>query len=221
MTYEHSFLKISAIGQLSNTEEIFATSFHAGYENNSISAPEWEALTPTVLNDIADAFGAFWSSNEARVPAPWILQTVKVAALNLEGKYIFEPKQVNGLNINGARVGQPFAAQLSLASTIVSGKWRDPGKYNRMYIPTIAVANPTSSLSETEQTGYLNAFKGMINDMNDALSTINPNVKVIVASNTSSGGSALYAKSVRVGRVIDTQRRRRNKLPENYAESAL
>lgn len=216
MPYLRSFYKISFTGRLGTTEEIFNTSLHASTFTDNLAYEDWDKLTPTVLDDIYDAFGAFWSNGGARIPSQWILESVKVAWININGEYITAPKEVQGQTLPGGSTGYGYAPQLALACTLVSNKWKDPGKYNRMYIPTIGHTNADGRFTTGERDAVQEPFTTMIQDMNDALSPIHPDIAVAVVSNNNLGGYTGKAVSTMVGRVIDTQRRRRNKLVEDY-----
>lgn len=219
--YNKSFYKLSFSGSLVQTEEIFTTAIHLTTQSGTLTPVEWNALTDGRVARAFQAFADFWAKPAALVPFPWLLETVKVAWIGTDGKYINEPKEQLFPPINGAMGDARYAAQLALATNVVSDKWKDPGKYNRMYIPTVGQVADGGTLNSTQQQAYLEAFIIFINEINEIFSEVNPSLVVSVMSSTSSGGFSQPAVAARVGRVIDTQRRRRNKLVENYLDLPL
>lgn len=122
-----------------------------------------------------------------------------------------------------AGTGNPMPLQCSVVLSLYG---YDPAQYatqrdrkrGRMYLPT-----PTGSsldgegtISEARQDEYLASFgawwaalQGVI-----TLGLLDFNMQPVIASRA--GQFTTDAKWLRVGRVIDTQRRRRNALPERY-----
>lgn len=221
MVYPSRFVKLSFTGSLVGTDEIFSTALHLALPNADFSTAAWAQIDTAKLTAAFNAFATFWANPASLVPFPWLLEGVKAAYLDEEGKYLTDPKEEVFAPVNGSQGNVRFAAQLSLATATVSSKRKDPGKYNRMFIPTVAQVNPDSSLTTDQQTAYLAAFRTFINEINNIFSTLNSPPVVSVLSNNRFGGSKLPAVDVRVGTVIDTQRRRWNKLPENYLQISL
>jgi hypothetical protein len=87
----------------------------------------------------------------------------------------------------------------------------------RMYLPPVSVAqvDPDGQLTSASAGNIADALKRFFDAMNDGLSLGN----VAVFSKTL--GTLTDVTQVRVGRVVDAQRRRRNKIPESYSFRTL
>lgn len=221
MAYKFNFVRVTAIGKLGNTEEIFSFGFHLSKLNANITEEEWNASAGGISN-VADAIREFWVEPFNGIPNQWYLTSVKAALIATTGKYetfavphefIFETP-VPGPDVNGS------APQLAAVVTLNSAKPRDPGRYNRFYVPTrtatdanYVINNQTQqSLADTAVTMLL----GIENVFNNNIPAITP--AVVSASGS---GHTNYVSQVRVGNIIDTQRRRRNKLQETYVIEQL
>jgi hypothetical protein len=86
-----------------------------------------------------------------------------------------------------------------------------------MYLPPVSVAqvDPDGQLTSASAGNIADALKRFFDAMNDGLSLGN----VAVFSKTL--GTLTDVTQVRVGRVVDAQRRRRNKIPESYSFRTL
>lgn len=221
MAYKYNFIKITALGQLAGTDEIFSFGLHFGSSINDVTSNEYTAFTSSI-DEIAELVRQFWVEPFNGIPNQWQLTSVKMALIATNGKYetwaapeefIFDVP-ISGPDVNGS------APQLAAVVTLQSQKPRDPGKYNRFYVPTRSSGEPRYAIGNQTQQSLADSTVTMIDGIADLLRAdkINMNSTVVSASGT---GFALPTQRVKVGSVIDTQRRRRNKLPENYVYSDL
>ena len=119
------------------------------------------------------------------------------------------------------RLNWAYAPQLSTVFTFDSGKFKDPGKYGRMYIPTVGIAQNLNSVRPIADTTPMSVnFQTLINGINTITTTIGANLKVVVMSNKGSGITR-PVELIKVGNVVDTQRRRRNQLVESYVQQTI
>jgi hypothetical protein len=112
---------------------------------------------------------------------------------------------------------------------MTSSKARGVASKGRMYLPGIvAPVQPTGTFLTASQTTIATAFKAFLNNVN----SLPENNVVVLASHGSinkdgtprAGGSApqnLAVQGVKIGNVYDTQRRRRNGIPEVYVSQQL
>lgn len=99
----------------------------------------------------------------------------------------------------------------------------------RIYPPPVTVDALTSyGVVDSSFAGdYMDQGKALIEGLSySATAGTGPHVRSVVTGPSSSGGWAPYTHyatilGIRVGLVVDTQRRRRNKLPEGYLEEAV
>lgn len=120
-------------------------------------------------------------------------------------------------------------------STVLSLYVRDPGAFQgahpgrirgRVYLPTphAGLLTNAGGLDPTAATDQLSDWQGWYDDITGVISLAGGDfhiVPVVRSLGGKSGPSAEDAAPVtwfRMGHVIDTQRRRRNKLPESYAD---
>lgn len=105
-----------------------------------------------------------------------------------------------------------------------------PGRIRgRVYLPTPGTGALTSTgrLSSTVTTDWLDDWQGWYDDITGAISLAGGDfhiVPVVRSLGGKSGSSAAQANDVtwfRLGSLVDTQRRRRNKLVENYVDHEI
>lgn len=221
MVYRAPFIKVSALGSLIGTEEIFSFGFHISNVGTTGSVAELEEVQEST-QQIAEAIGTFFGGANNAVPNKWQLDSVKLAIIGVDGKYIettAPTEYVFPTPIVGA-ANQATAAQLSAVVTLVSSKYKDPGKYNRFYVPTVGTSQAGLVMEEFRPEYLATGTVAMIEAVNEITTAVSPTLEVAVVSNKGAGYT-LRVENVRVGNVIDTQRRRRNKLTETYFEAPV
>jgi hypothetical protein len=225
MAYSGQFLKITWGFTVSNSDEIADTSMHL------TTAPGWtgaqaalEDLTAADLDDLTIAYRDFMQASQTLAWAGYSnLTSTKVAAIGTNGKYITDPKidETAIGTIKGTSGG--IVPQSTVVLSLRSGFTLGGGNYGRMYLPhcSFAIPNndPRASAADaaalaTAGAGFLNNVSGILNDSIDA--TVFP---AIMSQTTPPTGKGVT--QVAVGRVVDTQRRRRNRLSEEYQFHAL
>lgn len=189
----------------------------------------WNGSAPYVLN--TDAFKA---------PTTHRLTEVKVAPIDVNGEYVagqssashfFSPAVAGGF--------APVAGQLpqaTFAVTLLTAKPRGYASHGRIYLPpTTLMATASDGKVSGTDAGIIGAsIKRLINAIN--AETLVTNVAVFsrgkgVPSYNSAKNRIEYTypnqgyvenvTSVGVGRLVDTQRRRRNRLVESRTDIAL
>ena len=123
-----------------------------------------------LLPDIATAFSGFFSAFNNRVPGGAVLTSAKAALIGRDGKYAGAPVEIQ-LNVTGG-INDAYSPQDAIVVTMVSGKWKDPGKYNRCYIPTVGNSNLGGwRLTEGEQNVIATNFAAYLDDVNEVMAT--------------------------------------------------
>lgn len=227
MTYTGTHVKYTFSGYLKATDEVFSTSLKVNdFNNGYIIGPTLveDLLDPAFVEDIGDLFSTFWATESSLIPSDFIFTTTKAAVIAADGKYdtgYADPvTEVNAWNTPGG-LTWAYAPQLSTVFTFDSGKFKDPGKYGRMYIPTVGLAQNLNSVRPIADTTPMSVnFQTLINGINSLTTTINGDLKVVVMSNKGTGITRAV-ESIKVGNVIDTQRRRRNQLIESYVVQSI
>lgn len=221
MAYKFPYIKLSWNWVIPGTDEIGTSG--VSLINSILDAPPagWFGYQASQIDEYANVVADFWSSDLNLVPRNLTLTSVKMALIGTDGKYLTEaveyPITAVGFPIRG------YAPQIAIVSTLSSEKFKDPGKYSRFYTPSIVNNdNNTYCLDPGAQANYLTALTEFIEGINAVGSGTGENetAKVGVVSPKGSG-SSLYVTEVKVGRLYDTQRRRRNRLSENYVEGPI
>lgn len=220
MAYAQPHVKLTANGVLTSTEEIFSFGFKLATAGAQWNMDIWQSLVDNP-DDIVSAVTAFFQDPDGYIPETWALQTVKLALIGTDGKYMTAPIEVvfNPTLPGGANATlYGYAPQLSTVITLISSKFRDPGRYNRFYIPSVAIATASGKMDPIRQTQIATRAQEFIDNVNEAAQDIDPTFKICIVSQGNATTAPLqpYAEELSVGQVLDTQRRRRNKLAENY-----
>jgi hypothetical protein len=107
---------------------------------------------------------------------------------------------------------KPFA-QLTICISLTTSARRGPASQGRFFMPLPAVgANAAGHINAASLTALVGTTTTMIENINALLG----NGSGWAVSVLSDLGAARHVTGVRVGSVMDTQRRRRNKIPEEY-----
>lgn len=217
MSYLEPFVRLTFGGTLADDQEIWSCNLHIANTGETTHTPtEFFDLVSAVLPDLGSELETYVSSTNALVPSGVKLNYVKIALIGTDGLYMGAPYEIPLDAIGHASGG--YLPQGALTNTMYSSKYKDPGKYNRFYLP---IAAPTGAgeykLSSGLQSAYAENLWGFVTALNDALIDAPDSFigTVSVISNSSTGYSAPVV-GVMVGQIIDTQRRRRNKLNEVY-----
>ena len=146
---------------------------------------------------------------------------ISFAMINTDGKYIGEAKTYYFAGVPGGysspeSVGAFTSAAVSFKSVIARG----PSANGRIYPPANSQFASLFNIPSARQTTLANAYAALIGDINDiATSGAIP----VVVGNVSQArnGSQSGIVTVRVGNVMDVQRRRKNQIRESYVETGI
>lgn len=216
--------RVTAIGHLG---AIDADQFSYGFNmkgqqpganwNNETGRAEWLR--------VADLLRDFHIAAATQISNKAVLTKVKVAQISAGvgglggpgGKYIGTSEEYAYNAPGGAAGGLDFILpQSALAVSLVTGLNTPRGR-GRFYIPMpVVTVQPNDefriALANAESTrGTLAALITAVNDWPGVDALNSPEVHVV-----SSWGISTRVSGVRVGRIVDTIRSRRNKLAENY-----
>lgn len=228
MAYDRQQLLVSWLFRDISSAEIAVTSLHyssvtppyasagADLDSMDLSLGGGQDLIDEMESFIGLA-NLFWANYSQ-------LWAVKIAALGLDGLYITEPKTFETpLPIVGTST--TTLPQSTVVLSLRSGSSLGSANNGRMYLPhTRLVLNTNSSSSTVGNTAavltqaqlFENAVTATINDLAASASILRP----FIMSNQAPKPSKAVA-GFRVGTVTDTQRRRRNDIPEVYSSGAV
>lgn len=162
---------------------------------------------------MADDFWTSWNTNMmplTELGAAVSLEYTKVSAIDATGHVVGAVMRHDEHDQAGGTTYQlPFQC-----ATVVSLRTglRGPSKRGRFYVPTTNIPSDYTN-GETSGTHALNVLGGAVQVLQDLAAYGGGVDKIIVAS---SKGYNTPVNAVTVGRVVDTQRRRRRSLTEDY-----
>lgn len=206
MVYSAPFVRVVMSGSTFPLE-----SFSVGL-NLIASGGVARAPTDTELDAIVTACSAWFSSGGAKVASLVKLRTVKANLIAVTGKYA--NPSVTLLRdlvtpVSGGNMGV-CAPQLTTVLTFTTGAQRGAASKGRMFPPLCAPGlQEDGRLSVAVCQEMANAGAILVNSLNLCM----PGHAVGIVSDVGVGQQR-SVKGVQVGRVIDTQRRRRRSMPE-------
>ena len=221
MVYVNEHIRLSWGGTTASGNEIWSTGIALGQYGAITNPLDWFDAASLNILEYGDAISVLVGSPGSRVPAGVTLNWCKMALIGLDGKYMTEAVEIpltGGGNVNAA-----YSPQDAVKITYQSEVWKDPGKYNGFYLPTVGpVGTNEWKFSTQEQNALVAAAVLFADQVNEAgvPDVGQPGTQMVVVSNTREGSESVPI-AVRVGAIVDTQRRRRNKLQENYVTSPL
>lgn len=229
MPYAHNIKRVTISGTSFLGAEQWSTGFYIGAVNADVSNP-----TQAFADAVRTAWTTFFTSAGAGIGNLWKTDQIKVAQVGTDGKthpdnVLYAPY---GTAITGPTAGTVYPAQISLVASLENSGARGLAAKGRMYLPGVThVVQSNGQISTANVTSTVTALKAFIDAVNAAAPT---GEKVILASqgrrtkNPDGTYSVVPGTSVnsvvnrvRVGSVLDTQRRRRNQLVEAYQSAAI
>lgn len=220
MAYPYTFWKLTFGGDLLDTEEEWACGFHIARESSDLNQADLAGLGEASITSIANRISNFYKNSGSKTPFNMRLRWVKIAAIGTNGKYLGAPAEfIFDIPQNGSSSAD-FVPSTATVITLTANKFKDPGKYNRFYLPTVPGTDATHYKKTTEETDSLaeNAAD-MVQYINAETLGIFSGVKVRAVSQRTDIYRAI--ETIRVGNIVDVQRRRRNALIEQYSEHGV
>lgn len=174
---------------------------------------------------IKDAVLAFHQRPATLISNVAHLEFVKFNKIGLDGKYMDPTTSVHyyPAGTTGSGTGQQPANQVTLAITLLTGVSRGPAHMGRFYIPLpIAPVGNDGLISLGVADGIRDSARTFLEDLSnmpgvDSLGS----PSVVVMSRKAGAPRTRQVTGVKVGRVLDTQRRRRRSLPESYESTVV
>jgi len=163
----------------------------------------------------SSAIKAFHADVAARISSAAKLTFVKLNMINTAGHYASDSTYEDIFTaINGGLTPtNPIANQLALAITLTTAVERGRAAKGRFYLPLPAMVLGSDGLVQTVDR---DAVKTRALTMVNAISAVSANYDVAVFSRKQGSPTHRVVTGVQVGRVLDTQRRRRRSLLEAY-----
>jgi hypothetical protein len=142
------------------------------------------------------------------------LSFVKLNAIDVDGTYAIDTTtQTVVADVGGGFSVPVYPNQVAIAVTLETGFSRGPAHRGRFYVPMPCIAVDANGVISTTNRDSL---KEGVDTLLAALNAVRSDYKVAVFSRKRLAPSHRLVTGCHVGRVLDTQRRRRNKLVEAY-----
>ena len=187
--------------------------------------------TPGVLPSPNEANLADWyedtvtpvhTSSATSISQAAVLKWAKAARIGTDGKYVSEPVVHEGAPQQGYAGSTIASPQDAMAITLWSGLTLGKANYGRFYLPysALPVALANAQIDSGSVAGLLAEAKTFLDETNVWADSFVGDARVVIMSSVGAGTTKV-ATTVRVGNVRDTQRRRRNGIPEAYQSAVL
>lgn len=221
MTFAHKVNRVTLSGTMFGGAEEWSTGFYLG-EEGADADPATDAAASAVLA----LWETFFESATSKISNLYQTTQCKIALHNVDGKtdlgnvYYGFPAST----ISGAATAGHLPAQCALVVTLLSDRPRGRASKGRMYLPGIAEGvTATGKIATGSRDPIATNLQTFFNGVR-AHADI-PNTPILASKGTGAFSQLLaqndYIQSIKVGDVIDTQRRRRNGLTESYITKVL
>lgn len=220
MVYAHVVNRITLSGTMFGSE-IWTTGFFLGQEGANASP-----LSQAGLDQIKDAWAVYHASAGSQINSNWKFTQAKSALIDESGHTIDDSVKYSypAATVSGGTAVNTHPAQCSLVVTLMSDRPRGLASKGRMYLP--GYSGGISATGKASSADILAAANGLKTFFDSFAADPDVPDQLILAAKGVGPLPALtaqndYVESFRIGDVIDTQRRRRNKLVETYTSKVL
>lgn len=220
MAYPNNFVKVTFGGTIYSQADIWTCGINYGSPDGDI---DLQALKNTAAkNTLPNHVREWFTDTRSQISNRATLEWVKLAYIGADGKYeldadIFEYDDlVTGSVATSSYVPIP---QHTTAISFNSEVRRGAGRFGRIYPPLNGVVYNDGMVSTEGANQMRDAAAKLLANMGVALSlTSQGYLPPIIASQRTEKHNEIVG--VRVGRVVDTQRTRRNAFQEMYTSTA-
>ena len=221
VVYAHKVNRVTFSGTSWGGAEEWSTGLWLGEENADAAAPTAAAATACL-----NAFAAAMQHGQAKISNSYSLTMCKIAAINTNGttdtanvQYAYPAGSVTG-NITDVKL----PSQCSIVLTMLSDRPRGLASKGRMYLPGIAQMPTGDGKLDWQIVGAMaTVWETFFNAIRASADV--PNTPILAAKGTGAFPELTaqndYIQTIRIGNVVDTQRRRRNGLSETYTSKTL
>jgi hypothetical protein len=224
MPYASEFLRIRWTFTVAESEEIADTGLNLAVPGGTEfdAAAALAVANDTTLDDLFEAYfdmvgttGSFLWADYSR------LTGVHMSAVNEAGAQLGETKE-KAYTASNAGNDANTPPQCTVVGTLWSGQSVGSGNFGRMYLPHTRLLLETGRARSTaaEADAAASLFGTFISTVNGIGASLPSDPEVIINSSKGAGSNKAPSE-VRVGRVVDTQRRRRNRLEEDYQSAGI
>lgn len=207
--------------------EIWSNSLRLAGDSTGPSGtvPTHDGMVAWCTGPAKDALAAFHSAANAKVHVGCKLTYLKMNVVDMNGRYTDQNtvEHVFAPVVSGGSSASPHPNQVSLVVATTTEFSRGPAHRGRFYLPmpAIPIDAVDGTIDAPTALGVATAASVFIVALADEPGPdLLGGMRVCVMSQRGSGATNVVI-GVDVGRVLDTQRRRRTELPENYQHAAV
>lgn len=205
-------VRIALKGQVSSGKDVWSCGF---------SLPPIVGVTQSDLEDLALAavtgfYTDFWTPCTLLIPPATTLLSATAQAINAAGQVTVSGDGVFTSAAPGTSSSPSLPPECSIVVSLRTGQAGPRGR-GRMYLPPFAT-NALAADGQITSTCQSTVADGM-QDFMDTWNAAPPGYPVSVASNA--GLFVAAVDNIKVGRTVDSQRRRRNTIPEGYISRVI
>lgn len=216
--YDRRHFKVTLEGTNATDQDIWTTGWRIAPSLVTESTVNYPQMAGRLLESVTGAAETFWDALRGRIAQGTRLNSVKVAPVDEDGRYIDNMDSVIYdwetplAGSSGTNVHPP---QVSVVASLTTGTRRGNATHGRMYLPLTAVPVTSSdfTINVVNRREIAQAVVGLLDDSLTALADVS--LDPVVMSNIGSGTTRTIT-TVAVGSIPDTQRRRRNRFTEEY-----
>lgn len=180
-----------------------------------LTAGNWQL----VCNDAFDDWAAWVQRSTSKVMQSVKLMDVRLYHIDADGHSVDDTIISAGTPVSGVMTNDQHPFQCSIVTTLEAGT-RGLGRFGRIYLPPCGVGIGQDGLMDgSTVNGMFTSVKTLLSDLSN-LPGIDAEWGLVVAGRTGSG-TLRPVDRVRMGKVMDTQRRRRRSLVEGYLSDAF
>lgn len=221
MGYAHKVNRVTIFGTSYNGAEEWSTGFFLGDSSADPLPP-----TQAGADRIRDEWQAFFALTANQISYLWKTTGVKIATLSTAGAVDQDSVKTSyyATPINGGYSGGGNPPQIALVASLLSTPGTGLGRKGRMFIPGVgSPVDTTGHIVSTTPQSIANTLGTFFNQIN---SSADVGDRVVNASKGRKpplvgAGVTWPVELVKVGNVLDTQRRRRNQLTEAYQSATV
>jgi len=169
----------------------------------------------TLLDDMTSPLSTFHEAANSHIASTAKLSFIKLNAIGTDGQYIEDTTNQTILAdlAGGASAGAAHPNQVALVVSLTTGFSRGPAHRGRFYMPLPVIPVASDGLvSDSDRDQVQVTAAALLAGIN----ATNATWKVGVFSRKLGAPGRRAVTGVEVGRVLDTQRRRRRSLVEGY-----
>lgn len=226
MPFAEPYVYLRAVGvfgaSASSPVDIWSAGFKFRHPEAAPSTASLQAFLETASVPVSN-----FHASAVRAGTNCFLTELTAAFVGTDGRYVGGSTQSTvrrpyttptpGIGTTDSPYSQ--ALVLSLRTAILRG----PGSNGRVYWPatSLTIDGATGTLTTTQLNGIITPAKVLIDNLNAAKQSAMPGTGPLAVMSAVGTGIAATVTSVRIGRRLDTQERRENKIPEAYVSASI